>query len=81
MLRAAVNKRYLLDMKNEQMDRIEDHVDDYRKGLVRNRQIVIAALIEQSYDVRMDLNEALLMFCQASFGLGPLVTPLSRLCP
>ena len=37
-----------------------------REGLV-GKEAMMAAIIEQTYDIRMDLNECLEMFCQAYF--------------
>lgn len=63
MLRDSMEKRTLLDMKKEQEERISDHLEKYKKDLF-SEELLIAAMVEQSYDVRLDLNEALLTFCQ-----------------
>ncbi len=37
------------------------------KGDISLKEATLAAMYEQTYDVRIDLNEALLQFCQAYF--------------
>ena len=47
-------------------ERIQKVFDDARAGLEAKEEI-IRAMYEQTYDVRADLNNALIMFCQVSF--------------
>ena len=63
MLREAMKKRMILDLKKEQKKRIDDHIQKYRNDLYSG-ELLINEIVEQSYDIRLDLNEALLTFCQ-----------------
>lgn len=64
ILREAVSRKSLLEHKKGHVNRVKGHIEDFRKDMTMSRQTVIRDLIEQSYDVRMDLNEALIMFCR-----------------
>ena len=66
MIREAMYKRTVLDLKRGQKTRIEEHIQKYRNDLY-SQELLINEMIEQSYDIRLDLNDALLMFCQVSF--------------
>ena len=68
LLRGAINSRTILDAKMEQQKRLLAHIDDTRNGIVTSNELVLADITEQSYDIRMDLNQALIVFCQ----VGPL---------
>ena len=64
LLRQSIDARSILDAKKAQKERIQKHIDDTRNGLIPDNHLVMAEITEQSYDVRMDLNEALVTFCQ-----------------
>ena len=63
MIREAMYKRTVLDLKKEQKKRIDEHIQKYRDDLY-GKELLINEMVEQSYDIRLDLNDALLMFCQ-----------------
>lgn len=64
LLREAVNSRAIMDAKMSQQKRLKDNIRDTRAGLISGTDVVLADITEQTYDVRMDLNEALVVFCQ-----------------
>jgi hypothetical protein len=64
--RYAIEKRAILDAKIRQRERVAVMIEDLKNG-VALKEAALAMMHEQTYDVRMDLNEALLQFCQAYF--------------
>ncbi|CAD5124777.1 DgyrCDS13040 [Dimorphilus gyrociliatus] len=66
MVRQALRKRMLLESKQEQAKRYEKYVEDLKKGILSNIA-VRAFMAQQTYDIRLDLNEALITFCRAFF--------------
>ncbi len=66
LIRQAMEKRSILETRQEKKVRIDKAIQDMKDD-VSNRESLLAAMTEQSYDVRLDLNEALLLFCRAYF--------------
>ncbi len=66
MMRSTMEKRLNLDAKLEMKVRIEQAIADMEDNIA-SREETLVAMIEETYDVRIALNEALLYFCQAYF--------------
>ena len=65
LLRDAIQKKYTLDWKLLQFERYRKYITDLKAGNIAKQQMT-AAMAEQLQDVRMDLNNLLFTFCQAS---------------
>ena len=58
-------KFVVIDIRLTFQQRIQAVFDNAHAGLEAKEEI-ICAIYEQTYDVRADLNDALIMFCQVS---------------
>jgi hypothetical protein len=65
LLRDAIQKKYVLDRKVLQFERYRKYILDLKAGNLAKQQMT-TALVEQLQDVRIDLNNLLFTFCQAS---------------
>jgi len=65
LLRDAIQKRYTLSAKRQQLERNRKFVDDMKTGN-NVRQQMTTAMVEQLQDVRIDINNLLFSFCQVS---------------
>jgi hypothetical protein len=65
LLRGAIQKSYTLSSKLQQTVRYNYYVANLTAGIIAQQQMT-AAMTEQLQDVRIDLNNVLLYFCQAS---------------
>ena len=61
-----MEKRSLLDAKLQQQQRLLDLLEDLRED-INLKYLTLAAMQDQTYDVRIALNEVLLQFCQAYY--------------
>jgi hypothetical protein len=65
-MRHAMEKRKYFDSKLEQAKKITALIDSMKEDFSL-REELLAAMHEETYDVRVDLNDALVQFCQAYF--------------
>ncbi len=65
--RNCIERRCRLDAKIQQKKRTLEVIEKLKVNFVGEKEAALAAMHEQTYDVRIDLNEALLQFCQAYF--------------
>lgn len=66
IFRQALRQRMLLESKQEQAKRYQNYVDELKRGVL-SQVSMRAHMAQQTYDVRLDLNEALITFCRAFF--------------
>jgi hypothetical protein len=65
LLRDAIQKSYTFNSKAQQTTRYNYYVGNFTAGIIAQQQVT-AAMAEQLQDLRIDLNNVLLSFCQAS---------------
>merc|ERR1712038_1208742 len=66
LIRYSFECKFKLNSKKRQQNRIQKVFNDAYEGLDKQEEIM-KNIYEQTYDVRADLNDALLMFCQSYF--------------
>ena len=63
LLRETIQKKYTLDSKKHQMQRYDNYLVSLKSSQI-SRQQMTAAMSEQLQDVKIDLNNVLMSFCQ-----------------
>ena len=63
LLREAVQRKYALNGKMREMERYDNYLMSLKSDVISREQMT-AAMVEQIHDVRMDLNNVLMSFCQ-----------------
>lgn len=66
LFRQTYRLRMFFESKQEQSKRYASYLNNLKKGLISQNEMR-ARMIQQTYDIRIDLNEALVTFCEAYF--------------